>query len=184
MIRIADLNLPIETATLDLLLDGDEMIWGFTVQAGRFQQGDVDWPMVRVDSAGLFTTKSGTLAHWLDLAETTVAWGELADNDEVPHAMIYIFEHELVHNGAATIRMNGSTVQFELLGKCNIYYDDKYDTDVDLLLKTDLAMSPIICGRDPERICFRRLAQHLNTDLFAYSQDESGVSMLVPKILG
>ncbi|PQO36920.1 hypothetical protein C5Y96_07090 [Blastopirellula marina] len=181
MLRIADLHIPIESATLDLLLLGDEMIWGFTVIAGRFHQGDIDWPGVRVDSAGLFTTGSGTLNHWTDLTETSVTWGELEDNDVVPHAMIYVFEHELVQNGSAMVGVGGSAIHLELLGKCNIYFNERYDTDLDLSLKTELKLSPIMCGRDDERECWESLAQHLDPNLFNYAQDEYGVSMLVPK---
>lgn len=181
MLQIADLKIPIESATLDLLLCGDEMRWGFTAHAGRFQKGELDCPGARVDSAGLFTTPSQTLQHWTDLPETTVRWGELEDNDVDPHAMVYIFEHELVQHGVATITMHGSAVRLKLTGKCNIYYDDQYDTDLDLSLEAQLKLGPIMCGRQDEEECFAELAQHLDPSLFTYVRDESGVSMLVPK---
>ena len=180
MIQIADLKIPIANASLDLLLYGDQLIWGFTIDAGPFKRGDVDWPRCRVDSAGIFTTESGTLSSWTDLGQVEVEWENLKDNDEVPHAMIYLFEHELIQNGVARMETRDSAIHLELSGVCNIYYDEKYNVDLPLSLNAELQLKQIMCGRDSKDECFAQLSQHFSPKLFSYRQDEHGVSMLVP----
>lgn len=132
-------------------------------------------------SLSLFETAPHAFEHWAEMAPHDACWVEKNDTDITPSGMLYIFEHTLIFECHARRYRDGDEMKVELNGKCDVYFDKQYNTNLDLHLDSPLVFRGVWFGRQSESACRNAIAHFLNPNDFDYSPTEHEVSMLTPK---
>jgi hypothetical protein len=65
--------------------------------------------------------------------------------------------------------------------KCNVYWDEKYDSDLDLLIETPIEFKGVWFGRSSEYDAKLILTKAFDPSNFFYTRTEHGVSLFKPK---
>lgn len=180
MLQIADLEFEVSSCRIEAYCDLDTMKWDFEVEAASHADGKF-YNYNPYLSLSLFETTPQAFRYWTDLAPREVYWTEKNDTDVTPSGQLYIFEHTPIFACRARCYRNANQVRIEVEGKCDVYFDEQYDTDLDFHLDSDVAFRGIWFGRQPESACRSEVARFLNSDDFDFFQTEHGVSMLTPK---
>jgi hypothetical protein len=158
----------------------DEMCWGFEIEASSMVQEFSDWtPSL---SGTMFATSPHEFETGQGLAPRINEWIEPGDTEDIPHAMLYVFEHTLLYDCKAEFYTDEKQFRLRLSGKCDVYFDEMYGENLSIEVDLPLQFQGILCGRQPEVECRAELAQYLNNDDFDYVETEDGVSMLVPRV--
>ncbi len=182
MMWIADLEFEVSSSRLEAYCHGDKMQWDIHVHCNSHSEGAFHRHEPKL-SLSLFETPSQTLSYWTDLAPRDARWLEKNDTDVTPSGMLYIFEHTPIFECIAQLRNERGIMQVKVNGKCDVYYDEQYDTNLDLRLDSEVVFHCVWFGRRPESECRAAISAFLDPNDFDYSQTEHGVSMLIPKQL-
>jgi hypothetical protein len=180
MLRIADLQFAVVRCWLEAYCHPDKMQWDLAVECASHPEGRFHGHEPNL-SLSLFETPPEALRRWIDLAPRDVRWLEKNDTDVTPSGMLYIFEHTPVFECRARCYHDAGKMQVELAGKCVVYFDEHYGTNLDLYLGSSVVFRGVWFGRRPESECRNEIARFLNADDFEFSPTEDGVSMLTPK---
>ena len=180
MLRIADLEFDIISCRLEAYCHTDSMQWDIQVEANSHPDGKFHGNQPNL-SLSLFKTLPETFQHWRELAPRNVSWVKRSDTDVTPSGMLYIFEHTPIFECHAQFYDDGSEIQIELGGKCDVYFDKKYDTNLDLHLDSPVVFQCVWFGRQTESDCRKAISPFLNPNNLDYSLTEHGVSILTPK---
>jgi hypothetical protein len=132
-------------------------------------------------SLSLFETPPNAFSHWTSLVPRDVRWAEKNDTDVTPSGMLYVFEHTPIFECHARCFDEAGKMQVALDGKCGVYYDEHYGTNLDLHLDSSVVFRGVWYGRRSESECRKDIARFLNPDDFAFTPTEHGVSMLTPR---
>jgi hypothetical protein len=180
MLRIADVEFAVVNCYLKAYCDTDRMKWDLEVECARHEAPDFHrWEPTL--SLCLFETPPDAFRHWTELAPREVRWIEKNDTDVTPSGSLYVFEHTPVFDCHVRYYSEAGSMHIELNGKCDIYFDQSYDTNLDLHLDSGVAFQGVWFGRRPESECRSEIARFLNPKDFKFSPTEHGVSVLTPK---
>lgn len=180
MLRIADFEFPVESCLLEAYCHTDRMQWDVQIECGSLSPGVFHGQGPKL-SLSLFETPVAAFRHWTNLVPREVCWVERNDTDVTPSGLLYIFEHSPVFECHARCYNQLGTIRIELGGKCDVFFDERYDRNLDLRLDSPVAFRGVWFGRRPESDCKTEIARFLNPDDFDYSPTEHGVSLLTPR---
>lgn len=180
MLRIADLAFAVVNCRLEAFCDTDKMSWDIQVECAPHPDGKFHGHGPNL-SLSLFETLPEAFRHWTGLAPREVRWVEKNDTDVTPSGMLYIFEHTPTFDCHARLYNDAGEMHVELDGKCDVYFDEYYDTNLDLHLDSAVVFRGVWFGGRPESACRNEISRFLNPDDFDFSPTEHGVSMLTPK---
>ena len=180
MLRIADLNFDVVSCRIEAYCHTDKMQWDIQVESDSHADGRFHGYKPHL-SLSLLETPPGAFQYWRELAPRDVRWVDKNDTDVTPSGMLYIFEHTPIFECHARCYNAAAEMRIELDGKCDVYFDEDYDADLDLHLDSAVVFRGVWFGRRPESECRNDISRFLNPDDFDYSPTEHGVSMLTPK---
>lgn len=191
MFRIADIDFVATSARLKAGIDRNafydesmmiweaEMVWSIEIEATTNVPEFSEWiPHI---SGTLFITSPHEFDVWQGLAPRSIDWIEPNDTDDVPSAVLYIFEHTPLFECNAECYIEDNQFRLRLSGRCDVYFDETYDEYLPIEIDLPLQFFGIWCGREPEEECRGDLAQFLNNEDFDYVETEHGVSLLKPR---
>lgn len=181
MFKIADLNFTIVQSYLDAYVDEEEneMVWGLQIKGQSHNEEFDDWSP-HVNSEVLVRTKPGEMKTWLDLAGKKIEWDEYSDDEEEPHALLYIFEHEPIYQSKVLFELRNNEMFVKWNALCDVGWDEKYSDELPLQIETKVLFNGILFGKRPEESCRKMIAPFLNPEDFQYIRNKNGVSLLVP----
>src|SRR6516165_466176 len=133
MLRIADLVFAVVSCRLEAYCHPDKMQWDIQVECAPHPDRKFHGHEPNL-SLSLFETPPDALRHWTELAPREVRWVERNDTDVTPSGMLYIFEHTPIFECHASCNSHAGKMQVELDGKCDVYFDEQYDTNLDIHL--------------------------------------------------
>ncbi len=180
MMRIADLEFEVTSCRIEAYCHVEKMQWDIQIECNSHADGKFHG-YKPVLSLSLFETPAQAFSHWTDLAPRNARWGDKNDTDVTPSGMLYIFEHTPIFESYARCANRGGEMYVKLDGKCDVYFDEQYDTDLELHLDSPVVFRGVWFGRRPESDCRKAISHFLNPDDFDYAPTENGVSMLTPK---
>jgi hypothetical protein len=180
MMRIADLEFNVASCRLEAYCHDDKMQWDIQIECNSHVTGPFHGHEPTL-SLSLFQTPIGAFSHWSDLAPRDARWSDKNDTDVTPSGMLYIFEHTPIFRCKAQLVKECGIMRIIVEGKCDVYYDEKYDTDLDLRLDSTVVFHGVWFGRWPESDCRSAISVFLDPIDFDYSLTEDGVSILTPK---
>ena len=109
MFKIKDKLFDIKYAYLDAFRNDNQLIFGLQIKAtGRdkhpedkdadtsdlFFQEDELW----FNSEILLKINSNQIKKWQDIVGQKIGWEDYPENEDEPHALFYVYEHEEVYN--------------------------------------------------------------------------------------
>jgi len=180
MLRIADLEFAVVCCWLEAYCDTDRMHWDIEVECARHADRKFHGHEPTL-SLSLFETPPKAFGHWTELAPRALRWVEKNDTDVTPSGSLYIFEHTPIFECQVRCFDRAGQMQVELDGKCDVYFDEQYETNLDLHLDSAVVFRGVLFGRQPEVECRKEIGRFLNPNDFAFSPTEHGVSLLTPK---
>lgn len=184
MFEIADLQFDIQHATLDAFIDDSDFSvkWGVEIQAIEKNISGHAW-QPRAYSEIIMKTAAYEIKSWKQVIGKTISWDNCYDEEtEEYRAALYIFEHEDIYNSVFKFNsLQGNGVGITWKAKCNMYWDEKYDSDLDLLIETPIEFNGIWFGRISEDDAKLLLEKALDPSDFFFTKTEHGVSLFKPK---
>jgi hypothetical protein len=177
---IGNLSFEISSARLIVFFDDDEdvddcLAFGAEVRA---RSSAVSWP-AQFSCARLTRLRPGTFRAIRDLHGLSGSWTAEEDEFGQPHATLYTQEHEPVREAGWRFGDGeADSLFFEFSGVSKFAHGPKAQGPLRLSIACRLSFDGIRCGRRPRREC-EALASRFGIP-FSYSQDESGISLLVP----
>ncbi|MCI5066161.1 hypothetical protein MRY87_10590 [bacterium] len=181
MFRISDIDFEIASCKLDAFVDedGSSLCWGFEVNASSRSPSFPDWT-AKFSSEQLTSTAPGVGQKWRELAFFQVEWTEKNDNDKVPSAYLYVFEHLPVGECRVEIYGVHGNLRLRVNAVCDVFYDETYSENLPLRIDCPIDFKGILCGRRTEAESREELSPYLDHSEFDFVQDEYGVSLLRP----
>lgn len=180
MLRIADLEFDVASCRIEAYCYTDKMQWDIQVETNSHVDGEFHNCKPSL-SLSLFETPPAAFRHWTELAPREVRWVEKNDTDVTPSGILYIFEHTPVFECHARCYKDLGQMYVELDGKCDVYFDEHYDTNLELHIDSAVIFRCVWFGNRSESACRNEIARFLNPNDFDFATTERGVSMLVPK---
>ncbi|GHU21287.1 hypothetical protein FACS1894164_01220 [Spirochaetia bacterium] len=129
----------------------------------------------------LLTIKPGEIKNWQDIAGKIVEWDDFPDDEDEPHALFYICEHEPVYNTKIEFKKLNGKMVVKIKSSCDINWDDEYADNVPLEIETEINFFGILCGTATEEECKNEIKPYLEIENFKYIKNKYGVSLLIPK---
>lgn len=179
MLRIADLEFAVASCRLEAYCHTDKMLWDIQVECASHPDRKFHGHQPNL-SLSLFETPPAAFRRWTELIPREVRWVNKNDTDVTPSGTLYIFEHTPIFECRARCSIVAGKMQVELDGKCDVHFDEQYDTNLELHLDSAVIFRGVWFGRQPESDCRSEIARFLNPDDFEFSPTEHGVSMLTP----
>lgn len=176
--QISDLSFSIESAILDAFIDEEKnvMNWGIEIQS----QGNNWHPQAY--SEVLLNTAPEELTNWRGISGREITWSSPLNEADEPYGVLYVFGHEPIYN--SNIQLNLSADNSLILkwdAYCDIYWDEKYGSNLQLRIETALFFQGILCGRRNKAECEHLVKHFFSLDDFEYTLNKNGVSIMVPK---
>jgi hypothetical protein len=184
MFKIADLKFDIQHATLDAFIDDIDFSvkWGIEIQTiNKNISGHVWQP--KAYSEILMKTAAYEIKTWKQIIDKTISWnGCYNEETEEYRAALYIFEHEDIYDSVIKFTsLHGNGVGITWKAKCNVYWDEKYHSDLDLLIETPIEFNGIWFGKTSEDDAKLILAKAFDPAGFFFIKTDHGVSLFKPK---
>jgi len=182
MFKIRDENFNIEFAYLDAFVDKDEKLLTFGLQIkaeGKENVFDSEEP--HFNSEVLLKIEPNKIKKWKDIAGKIIQWKDYPDEEEEPHALFYVFEHEAVYNAKIEFENVDNQIFVKIKALCDINWTKKYSNNIPLEIETKVDFLGVLCGKDTsEKECKNEIKPYLDIDNLKYVQNKYGVSVLIP----
>jgi hypothetical protein len=151
MFQVMGRDFPVTYACLELFYDSGEnaVCWGVKVVAGGLaEQDSVSRWKPAIVAEVLHRTKPGQVAHWYDIAGTTVAWEEPSED---PQALFEVYETSAIYTCKVQFLTGlNSRVRMVLDGMTDI---DASHVRVPIHIDIPLKVAPWSMARRSEQEC-------------------------------
>ncbi|WP_160136049.1 hypothetical protein [Chryseobacterium sp. c4a] len=192
MFKIKDKLFDIQYAYLDAFVNTDhQLVFGLQIKAtGTDSSPDDD-----NDADGLFFPEDelffnseillkinpGEIKEWQDIAGKKIEWKEYPEDEQEPHALFYVYEHNEVENAEIEFKKQGNKIIVKMKATCHIYADEIFSDNLPLEVETEVDFYGIPCGKGTtEEQCGKKIEPFLNRDHLKFVQNKYGVSIMVP----
>ena len=181
LFRIADQDFLIAKSYLEAYVAHDRLCWGFTVQA-RSDDHRFDRWEPQASSDIFLESEERTLSSWLDLAPVKTEWGDRNDTDVCPSAFLYVFEHTPIYDCSVELKPSSDALRLSLRGKCDVNYcEGDFDKGLDIEIDAAVSFLGVYCGKRPRVEAEVIVEPFLPLSELTYTQDDAGVSIMVPR---
>ena len=182
MFQIKDMNFDIEFAYLDAYIDEDEKIINFGLQIRGVKNNKIfDGNNPHFSSEILLKIKKNKINKWQDIAGKIIEWKDSPEDEEEPHALFYVFEHEEVYNARIEFKKINNRIMVDIEALCDVGWDKKYYDNLPLKIETEIDFFGIMCGKDTtEEECKKAIKPYLDISNLKYVQNKYGVSIMIP----
>jgi hypothetical protein len=183
MFKIKNVIFDIKFAYLDAFIDEDEKLLKFGLQIkAEGKENIFNGYEPYFNSEILLKIKQNTIKKWQDISRKIIKWKDYPDDENKPHALLYVFEHEPVYNAKIEFKnLNNKTI-VRIQSLCDINYDDEYSDNLPLAIETEVDFFGILCGKDTsEEECKNKIKPYLEIDKLKYTKNKYGVSLMIPK---
>ena len=193
MFKIKDKLFDIKYAYLDAFRNDNQLIFGLQIKAtGRdkhpedkdadtsdlFFQEDELW----FNSEILLKINSNQIKKWQDIVGQKIGWEDYPENEDEPHALFYVYEHEEVYNANIEFKKIDNKIIVNLKASCDIYAGEEFSDNLPLEIETEVDFYGILCGKDAtEEQCRKEIKPFINLDTLKFVQNKYGVSIMVPQ---
>ncbi|HBP22718.1 MAG TPA: hypothetical protein DEA08_33675 [Planctomycetes bacterium] len=178
--RCAIVGFLTETGDKDEDEDEDEEVlaWGLELECReRKLFGDRWAPKLTCDRA--FLASPGADQSWRSLFPRVVDLPDEND-DEDPTVLMYLWSHLGVRSNQLELgEARGWELDVEWTARCDVYFDDRYDSDLSLSVRAKARFDRILLGRQSEEEARSELEDHLDLTELRYTVDD-GVAAYVP----
>lgn len=192
MFKIKDKLFDIQYAYLDAFVNTDhQLVFGLQIKA----TGTDPIPDDDNDADGLFFPEDelffnseillkinpGEIKEWQDIAGKKIEWKEYPEDEQEPHALFYVYEHNEVENAEIEFKKQGNKIIVKMKATCHIYADEIFSDNLPLEVETEVDFYGIPCGKGTtEEQCRKKIEPFLNRDNLKFVQNKYGVSIMVP----
>ena len=193
MFKIKDKLFDIKYAYLDAFRNDNQLIFGLQIKAtGRdkhpedkdadtsdfFFQEDELW----FNSEILLKINSNQIKKWQDIVGQKIGWEDYPENEDEPHALFYVYEHEEVYNANIEFKKIDNKIIVNVKASCDIYAGEEFSDNLPLEIETEVDFYGILCGKDAtEEQCRKEIKPFINLDTLKFVQNKYGVSIMVPQ---
>ena len=193
MFKIKDKLFDIKYAYLDAFRNENQLIFGLQIKAtGRdkhpedkdadtsdlFFQEDELW----FNSEILLKINSNQIKKWQDIVGQKIGWEDYPENEDEPHALFYVYEHEEVYNANIEFKKIDNKIIVNVKASCDIYAGEEFSDNLPLEIETEVDFYGILCGKDAtEEQCRKEIKPFINLDTLKFVQNKYGVSIMVPQ---
>jgi hypothetical protein len=150
---IADLEFAPDFAQLIADIRNGRIEWSISISAEpRVIRGEQWQP--RASSDHLVALDSRFLEYWQDAFAKSVEWDDCCNpiNDRV-HALLYVFEHtEIYKSRIDFVPRKGRDVFVNWHALCDVFFDEEYESRLNLCIQTAATFNGVVVGTAGERI--------------------------------
>ena len=154
----------------DAFIDEDEnrLVFGLQIKAdadGTILQGNNP----HFNSEILLKIKPNKIKRWQDISGKIIEWKDYPYDENEPHALLYVFEHEPIYNAKIEFKNTNEKIIVKVQSLCDINLDDEYSDNLSLEIETELKFHGILCGKDiTEDECKNKIKPYLEIDELKY----------------
>jgi hypothetical protein len=133
LFRIKDKTFDITNAYLEAFVDNEEnqLVFGLQIEA-EDKEDLFGGNNLHFNSEILLKIEPNEIQKWQDIVGKTVEWEEYPEDEEEPHALFYVFEHEEVHNAKVEFKNSKGKVVVKISALVDIYADDDFSDNLPL----------------------------------------------------
>lgn len=191
MFRIKDKLFEIKYAYLDAYIDDNQLVFGLQIKAtgtDKYPQEDnynsegMFFPddELYFNSEILLKIKPNEIKNWNDIVGKTIEWDNYPENEEEPHALFYVYEHEQISTAKIEFKNRDNKVYVTINALCNIYAGENFSSDLPLQIDTEIDFFGILCGKISKEECLKEIKPFLDLNNLKYFQNKYGVSIMAP----
>ncbi|MDX1958316.1 MAG: hypothetical protein SFU98_07065 [Leptospiraceae bacterium] len=193
MFKIKNKLFTIKYAYIDAFISNEnQLVFGLQIKAtgkDKFPNQDYadTFDLFFPDNELLFNSEillkinPNEIEKWEDIVERKIEWKDYPENEEEPHALFYVYEHTGVYNAKIEFKNIANKIIVHVIASCNIYAGEVFSDNLPLEIETEVDFFGILCGKDNEEQCRKKLKQFLNLDNLKFIQNKYNVSLMVPK---
>lgn len=193
MFKIKDKLFDIKYAYLDAYINDDKLVFGLQIKAIGNDKNPTD---EEADTSGLFfpedelmfnseillKIKPNQIKKWQDIVGQKIEWEDYPEDEDEPHALFYVYEHEEVYNANIEFKNIDNKIIVNVKASCDIYAGEEFSDNLPLEIETEVDFYGIFCGKDvTEEQCQKEIKTFLNLDTLKFVQNKYGVSIMVPQ---
>lgn len=193
MFKIKDKLFDIQHAYLDAFINSDhQLVFGLQIKAvGKDKvPGDQDenpsdlfFPDDELffNSEILLKINPNEIENWKDIAGRKIEWQNYPEDEQEPHALFYVYEHNAVYNAKIEFKKSGEKIIVNIQALCDINAGEVFSDNLPLEVETEVDFYGILFGKGTtEEQCRTKIAPYLNGDTLQYARNKYGVSVMVP----
>jgi hypothetical protein len=182
LFKIKNENFNIKYAYLDAFMNETEnvLIFGLQVKAGNKDDMFSGYDL-HLNSEILLKIKPNEIKKWQDITGKIIQWDDVPEDEQEPHALLYVFEHEQVYNAKIEFKNIDNKIFVKLKALCDIYADNDFSNNLPLEIETEVDFFGILCGRTSEEECKNKINPYLDISDLKYVQNKYGVSLMIPR---
>ncbi|BDD12066.1 hypothetical protein FUAX_44980 (plasmid) [Fulvitalea axinellae] len=192
MFKVKDKSFDIKYAYLDAYVDEDELVIGLQIKA----IGTDEYPKIDdAETEGLFFSdnellfnsevlmriKPNEINNWQDIVGKKVQWNDYPEDEEEPHAIFYVYEHEGIYNANIEFKKLDKKIIVSIKATCDIYAGKEFSDNLPLEIETEVDFFGILCGKNiTKKECENKIKPFLNLDSLKFIQNKYNVSIMTP----
>lgn len=194
MFKIKDKLFDIQYAYLDAFVNSDhQLVFGLQIKATGTDKipdhesddtSDLFFPedALFFNSEILLKVNPNEIEIWQDIAGRTIEWKDYPEDEQEPHALLYVYEHTEIYNAKIELQPSEDKIIVKIKATCDIYAGESFSDNLPLEVETEIDFYGILCGKGTsEEQCFKKVNPYLNTDTLKVVRNKYGVSVAVPK---
>lgn len=194
MFKIKDKLFDIQYAYLDAFVNSDhQLVFGLQIKATGTDTisdredddtSDLFFPNDELffNSEILLKVNPNEIERWQEIAGRTVEWEDYPEDEQEPHALFYVYEHNGVYNAKIEFRALEEKMIVKIKATCDIYAGESFSDHLPLEVETEIDFYGILCGKGTtEEQCLKKVAPYLNVDTLKVVKNKYGVSIVVPQ---
>ena len=191
MFKIKDKSFDIKHAYLDASISGNELIFGLQIKAtgtDKHTEEDIEEEdmffsedEVSFNAEVLLKIKPHEINNWQEIVGKKIQWGDYPEDEDEPHALLYLYEHEEVYNADIEFKKIDEKIILSIKATCNLYSSENFSNNLPLEIETEVQFFGILFGADAsEENCRKKTAPFLYLDNLKYVTNKYNVALLIP----
>lgn len=194
MFKIKDKLFDVQCAYLDAFVNSDhQLVFGLQIKATGTDKipddenndiSDLFFPSDELffNSEILLKINPHEIEKWQDIAGRTIEWEDYPEDEQEPHALFYVYEHNEVYNAKIDFKALEEKIIVTIKATCDIYAGECFSDNLPLEVETEVDFYGILCGKGTtEEQCLKKVDPYLNVDLLKVVRNKYGVSIVVPQ---
>lgn len=121
------------------------------------------------------------IKEWQDIVGQKIGWEDYPEDEQQPHALLYVYEHGEVYNANIEFKNIGNKIIVNVKASCDIYAGEEFSDNLPLQIETEVDFYGILCGDATEERCQNEIKPFLNLETLKFIQNKYGVSIMVPQ---
>ena len=194
MFKIKDKLFDIKYAYLDAFINYDnQLVFGLQIKATgndkhpkdeEVDTSDLFFPEDELffNSEILFKINPNQITKWQDIVGQKIEWEDYPEDEDEPHALFYVYEHEEVYNANIEFKNIDNKIIVNVKASCDINAGEEFSDNLPLVIETEVDFYGILCGKDAtEEQCQKEIKPFLNLNTLKFIKNKYGVSIMVPQ---